>query len=127
MQKFKEMAVDSTQYTVTPCSMILRGVNFEKLEHLGEISTKIKTILTHYSVAQAGSNYEKTCLKSCWTVPLNMIQKSQMTQHSMILCRTYSTQYDTARSFAKIRISWRKRNQKQNYFNPLVSGPGQFE
>ena len=53
------MAVDSTQYTVTPCSMILRGVNFEKLEHLGEISTKIKTILTHYSLAQAGSNYEK--------------------------------------------------------------------
>ena len=53
MQKFKEMAVDSAQYRVTPRSM------FEKLKHLGEISTKIKTILTHYSVAQAGSNYEK--------------------------------------------------------------------
>ena len=59
MQKFKEMAVDSAQYRVTPRSMILWGVNLEKLEHLGEISTKIKTILTHYSVAQAGSNYEK--------------------------------------------------------------------
>ena len=59
MQKFEEMAVESAQYRVTPRSMILRGVNFEKLEHLGEISTKIKTILTQYSVAQAGSNYEK--------------------------------------------------------------------
>ena len=60
MQKFKEMAVDLAQYRVTPRSMILRGVNLKKLEHLGEISTKIKTILTHYySVAQAGSTYEK--------------------------------------------------------------------
>ena len=53
------MAVDSAQYRVTPRSMILRGVLFEKLEHLGEILTKIKTILTHYSVAHANSNYEK--------------------------------------------------------------------
>ena len=53
---------DSAQ-SLTPRSMILWGVNFGKLEHLGEISTKIKTILTHYSVAQAGSNYEKNRLK----------------------------------------------------------------
>ena len=56
---FKEMAVDFPQYRVTSRSMILRGVNFERLEHLGKISTKIKTILTHNSMAQAGSNYEK--------------------------------------------------------------------
>ena len=79
------MAVDSVQYKVNPCSMILQRVNFENLEHFGEISTKIKTILTHYSVAQAGSNYEKTGRKSRWTVPLNMIQNIQMTRPSMIL------------------------------------------
>ena len=33
-----------------------------------------------------------------------------------------SAQYNTAWNFEKIRISRRKRNQKQNYFNPLVSG-----
>ena len=27
----------------------------------------------------------------------------------------------------KIRISWRKRNQKRKYFNPLVSDPGWFK
>ena len=49
--------------SLTPRSMILWGVNLEKLEHLGEISTKMETILTHYSVAQAGSNYEKNMSK----------------------------------------------------------------
>ena len=119
--------------------MILRGVNLEKLEHLGKISTKIKTILTHYSVDQAGSNFEKkTGWKSCWNVPLNMIQKSQMTPRSMMLRRTwlhavwycaelYSVQYDTARNFRKTYISRRKRHQKRKYFNQLVSGTDQFE
>ena len=32
-----------------------------------------------------------------------------------------SAQYHTAWRFEKIWISWRKRNQKRNYFNPLVS------
>ena len=38
-----------------------------------------------------------------------------------------SAQYDTVRNFRKTRISGRKWNQKQKYFKPLVSGPGQFE
>ena len=41
-----------------------------------------------------------------------------------------STQYHTARSLfydTKILITRRKRNQNQNYFNPLVRGPGFFE
>ena len=145
MQKLKEMAVDSAQYRVTLRSMILRRAWLravwycrESISKNSNISTKIKTILTHYSVAQAGSNYEKTGQKSRWTVPLHMIQKSQITPRSMILHRTWlravwycaeldSEQYDTAGSFVKIRISRRKLNPKQNYFNPLVKGPGRFE
>ena len=39
--------------------MILRRVNLEKLEYLGENETKFENISTHYSVAKADSNYEK--------------------------------------------------------------------
>ena len=41
--------------------MILRGVSFfdAKYEYLGENKTKSETVLTHWSVAQAGSNDEK--------------------------------------------------------------------
>ena len=53
-----EKAVDSVQYKVTPRSIILRGVNFEKLAYLGGNETKFKNILTSYSVAKAESNYE---------------------------------------------------------------------
>ena len=68
--------------------MILEGVNFEKLEHLGEISTKIKTILTHYSVAQAGSNYEKNRSKISLDCPFKYdTEKSND-----------SAQYDTAQN-----------------------------
>ena len=38
--------------------MILRGTS-KKYEYLGENETKNKTILTHWSVGQAGSNDEK--------------------------------------------------------------------
>ena len=41
------------------------------LEYLCENETKFENILTHRSVAQAGSNDEKTRgRKSRWTVPL---------------------------------------------------------
>ena len=53
------MAVDSVQYRVTPRSTILRGVNLEELEYLGENNTKNENILTHYSVAKEYSNYIK--------------------------------------------------------------------
>ena len=41
--------------------MIPRGVSFfiVKYEYLGENETKFENILTHWSVAQASSNYEK--------------------------------------------------------------------
>ena len=41
--------------------MMLRGVIFStlKYEYLGENKTKNENILTHWSVAQAGSNDEK--------------------------------------------------------------------
>ena len=55
---------------MTPCSMILRG-DLEKYEYLGENETKNKIILTHWTMAQAGLNDEKTGgQKSRWTVPL---------------------------------------------------------
>ena len=51
----------NTAGNLTPRSMIpvLRGVNLEKLEYLGENKTQNENILTHYSVAKADSNYEK--------------------------------------------------------------------
>ena len=38
-----------------------------------------------------------------------------------------SALYHTVRNSGKIRLSRQKLNQKQNHFNPLVSGPGRFE
>ena len=43
---------------MTQRSIILRGTQ-EKYEYLGENETKNQTVLTHWSVAQAGSNDEK--------------------------------------------------------------------
>ena len=61
-KKDTEKSHDSTQYdaahNLTPPRIILRGA-LEKFEYLGENETKKKTILTHWSVAQAGSNDEK--------------------------------------------------------------------
>ena len=76
--------------------------------------------------------------KSCLTVLLKRIRKSHLTPYSMILRGTWlravsycaeldSAQHDTARNLKKNRISRRNLNQNQNYFNPLVSGPGRFE
>ena len=56
------MQYDTAQ-SLTPCSMILRGVNFEKLEHIGEISTKIKTILTHSQWPRQARIMKKNRLK----------------------------------------------------------------
>ena len=61
-KKVTEKSLDSAQYDTAqnfiPRSMILRGTS-KKFEYLGENETKNETILTHWSVAQAGSNYEK--------------------------------------------------------------------
>ena len=47
---------------------------FRKILKLREILTKIENILTHWSVAQAGSNKEKYGgRKSRWTVSLNIV------------------------------------------------------
>ena len=74
---------DSTQYdtarNLTPRSMILSR-DSEKFEYLSEDKIKNKNILTHWSVAHASSNDEKTGgRKSRWTVPLrNMILQSNL-------------------------------------------------
>ena len=43
---------------MTPRSVILRGT-LERYEYLGKNETKNESILTHWSVAQAGLNYIK--------------------------------------------------------------------
>ena len=67
VQKFEDVAVDSVKYrsdsaqfdtaqSLTPLSIILRG-DSEKYEYLGENETKFVTILSHWSVTEAGSNF----------------------------------------------------------------------
>ena len=52
--------------------MILRGVSFSILK-FDSLDTKFENILTHWSVAQAGSSDEKNRgRKSRWTVPLSV-------------------------------------------------------
>ena len=54
-----------TKFFLTP-----RGIFYAKIQ-MSENQTKIENILTHWSVAQAGSNDEKNGgRKSCWTVLL---------------------------------------------------------
>ena len=57
-----EKSLNSAQYdtvrNLTQRSNILRGTS-KKIEYLGENKTEFKNILTHCSVAQAGSNDEK--------------------------------------------------------------------
>ena len=59
--------------------MILHGVGIFDIivnfEYLRENETKFENILTHWSVAQAGSNDEKKTWgeKSRWTVPLHTL------------------------------------------------------
>ena len=66
--------LDSAQYdtvqNLTTRSMILRGVNLEKLEYLGENEIKFENISAHYSVARADSNYEKNRSKISFDCPL---------------------------------------------------------
>ena len=54
--------IDSAQYdtarNLTLRSMILRGTS-KKYKYLGKNQIKNETILTHWSVGQAGSNDEK--------------------------------------------------------------------
>ena len=69
MQICKEMAVDSLGSWVTPRGRIPRGDFYEKFKKLGEILTKIENILTPYSVAQAGLNYEKNMSKILFDCP----------------------------------------------------------
>ena len=69
--------IDSTQYdtarNLTPRSIILCRTP-EKYKYLSKNETKNETILTHWSVAQAGSNDEENGgPKSRWTVPLRYL------------------------------------------------------
>ena len=51
------MQYDTAQ-NLTQRGIILRGTS-KKFEYLGENETEFENILTHWSVAQAGSNDEK--------------------------------------------------------------------
>ena len=85
------MDIDSAQFRY--CAV--RRVNHEKHEYLGENETKFENISTHYSVAKADSNYEKTVWKSRLTVPLKRILKSHMIPRSMILRRAWLDESET--------------------------------
>ena len=70
------MELDSAQYhtarNLTQRSIILRRTAQKNTNISAKNETKTKTVLTHQSVAQAGSNDEKNWgRKSRWTVPLN--------------------------------------------------------
>ena len=78
MEKTHDSAQYDTAQNLTLRSMILRGTS-EKLEYLGKNKTKNENVLTHWSVAQAGSNYEKTGgRKSRWTVLLSIPQYGEV-------------------------------------------------
>ena len=69
---------------MTQRSIILSGTP-EKYEYLGENETKNETFLTHWSVAQAGSNDEKNGgRKSCWTVPLSAVDMLVYTGRNLL-------------------------------------------
>ena len=85
------------QYRVTPRSIILiiDSAQFDSARSCMEIrknmnisvkmETKFETILTRWSVAQTGSNDEKTrSRKSRWTVPLKV--HKQKFQQQKIIC-----------------------------------------
>ena len=57
---FAAKSLDKKKFT--PCSMILRRVSFfyTKIQISQRKQTKDKNILSHWSVAQTGLNYEKT-------------------------------------------------------------------
>ena len=63
LKKDTEKSLDSAQYdtaqNLTQRSIILRGT-LKKFEYLGKNETEFENILTHWSVAQAGLNDEKT-------------------------------------------------------------------
>ena len=69
---------------LTNHSMIPRRDFFKKFEELGKIFIKIANVLTHWSVIQAGFNDEKNMSIISLEWPLNKIQKSHKTPHSMI-------------------------------------------
>ena len=62
LKKDTEKSLDSAQYdtarNLTQRRIILRRTS-KKFEYLGENETEFENILTHWSVAQAGSNDEK--------------------------------------------------------------------
>ena len=58
MEKSHDTSQYDTARNLTPHRMILRGTS-KKLEYLSENETKKENIITHWSVAQAGSNDEK--------------------------------------------------------------------
>ena len=68
---------------------------------------------------------------TAWNLTLRSIIVLQITgkiyKQQILRVDLDSALYHTVRNSGKIRISQQKLNQKQNHFNPLVSGPGRFE
>ena len=71
--------------------MILRRVNLEKLQYLGEKETKFENMSTHYSVAKADSNYEKNGSKISLDCPFKKDTEKSLD----------SAQYHTARNLTQ--------------------------
>ena len=104
-------------------SYILRGVNLEKLDELGEIFIEIEK----FEPITPWPRQTRIMKKQVENLVCLYLQ-NRYGKVTWLLAIWYceeldSAQYDTAQRFEKILISRRRRNQ----FNPLVSGPGQFE
>ena len=74
VKRFKE--IDSAQFDTVRSQSRFQNLNQNRI------------FSTHYSVAQAGSNYEKIGRKSRWNVPLNRIWKGHITSHDSPLYDT---------------------------------------
>ena len=80
--------------------MILRRVNLDKLEYLGENKTKFENISTHYSVAKADSNYEKNSSKILLDCPFKKDSEKSLD----------SAQYHTAQNLTPRSMILREVN-----------------
>ena len=104
------MGVDSPGSWVTLRSMIPRGDFYKKFEQLCKILTKIGNILTHFSVAQAGVNYEKK-LKNRSKILFKYIRSRKVIwlARAWYLKQIDSAQFYTPWRFRKVpitRLEW---------------------
>ena len=126
------MAIDSAQYRVTLCSIILLGTWLRAVWYCAEsisknssISAKTKTNMKIFQpIPQCTGQTQiikRTGRKSCLAVLLKRIRKSHLTPYSMILRGTWlravsycaeldSAQYDTAQNLTPRSMILRRVN-----------------